>query len=195
MDKTPATLTGVLDRLEDGIERGDPTIGALVRQFGARSFTSIMLVFALIAVSPATTGPGVTTAIAVVEFLLVIQLLLGRQALWLPGVIARRRVPAAGLETAVSWLRRPLRLIDRLLRPRLTFLVSPPCLYLWLLLILGITMVMPLMELIPASGTLAGTVIALIATAILTRDGVLILLALAVMAIGLAGLRYMTSLL
>lgn len=149
----------------------------MVETFGHRSFAALMLIFALIAVSPASTVPGVTAAVAVVELLLVVQMIAGRRHLWLPGFLGRRGLSGERLRTAVSWLRGPVGFIDRLLRPRLRFLTEKPVLHLWLILILGLTLVMQFMEFLPGSGTLAASVIALCAAAILTHNGALLILA------------------
>jgi hypothetical protein len=74
-----------------------------------------------------------------------------------------------------------VRFVERFLRPRLGFLYRRPWLYLPLLLILGLTLFMPFMEAIPASGSIASGVIALFAAGLLTRDGVLALAATALL--------------
>lgn len=177
MAETNDVLGAVLDQLDRVAAAETVSVGAVVEASGRRSFATLMLVFALIAVSPASILPGVTTLVAVLEFLLVTQMIAGRRHLWLPEMLATREITGARLRAAVSWLRKPIAVVDRVLQPRLSFLTEKPFLYVWLLLILVLTLVMPFMELIPGTGTVAASFIALVAAAVLTRDGALLLLA------------------
>lgn len=177
MSENDDVLSAVLDQLDTVAEAETVSVGTVVEASGTRSFATLMLVFALIAVSPASIVPGVTTGVALLEFLLVTQMIAGRRHLWLPDIISERAITGERLRSAVSWMRKPIAVIDHILQPRLTFLTEKPCLYLWLFLILGITLVMPFMELVPGTGTVASGFIAVVAAAVLTRDGALLLLA------------------
>jgi hypothetical protein len=109
--------------------------------------------------------------------------------------VTRRELAAEKLCKGIGWLRKPVRFVERFLRPRIGFLYHRPWLYLPLLLILGLTLFMPFMEVIPTSGSIASAIIALFAAGLLTRDGVLaiaataLLMALAVLVwrVGFAG--------
>lgn len=177
MPENHDVLSAVLDQLDKAGESETVSIGSAVEATGARSFASLMLVFALIAVSPASIVPGVTSIVAVLEFLLVTQMIAGRGHVWLPDMVSDREIGGERLRSAVSWLRKPITVVDHVLRPRLSFLTEKPCLYVWLFLILALTLIMPFMELVPGSGTVASGFIALVAAAVLTRDGALLLLA------------------
>lgn len=168
-------LSDVLDRLEDSIQSESISVQDVVEHLGHRSFASVMLIFSLISASPASAIPGITAIVAVIVLILVVQMLVGRECLWLPGFIAQRHMSAAKLCKGMGWLRKPVRFVERFLRPRLTFLFHRPWLYVPLLLILGLTLFMPFMEIIPTSGSVASAVIALFAAGLLTRDGALVL--------------------
>lgn len=177
MTEDKDVLGALLEKLEQSAQEQTVSVADVVDTTGPRSFAALMLVFALIAVSPASVVPGVTTGVALFEFILVTQMIAGRRHLWLPDVLARRRIAGEKLRAATRWLSRPVAFTDRLLRPRLSFLTEKPWIYPWLILILVLTLLMPFMEFVPGSGTLAASVIALIAAALLTRDGALLLLA------------------
>lgn len=177
MDENKDVLSAVLDQLDEIGATTTVSIGAVAEAIGTRSFATLMLIFALIAVSPASIVPGVTTVVALVEFLLVAQMIAGRRHIWLPDLLSDREIPGERLRSAVSWLRRPIAVVDQILQPRLSFLTEKPCLYIWLFLILALTLVMPFMELMPGTGTVASGLIALVAAAVLTRDGALLILA------------------
>lgn len=63
--------------------------------------------------------------------------------------------------------------VERFLKALLTFLFHRPWLWLPLILILGLTIFMPFMEIIPTSGSIASAVIAVFAAGLRTRDGAL----------------------
>lgn len=174
-------LSDVLDRLEDSIQGKSISVQDVVEHLGHRSFASVMLIFSLISASPASAIPGITAIVAVIVLVLVVQMLIGRECLWLPGFIAHRRMSAAKLCKGLGWLRKPVRFVERFLRPRLTVLFHRPWLYVPLVLILGLTLFMPFMEVIPTSGSVASAVIALFAAGLLTRDGALVLVSFVVL--------------
>lgn len=171
-------LSDVLDRVQDVLHSEEVTIGNLVERLGHHSFAALMLMFSLISASPASAVPGITATVGVIVVILVAQMVLGRRALWLPGFILRRHIPSDKLGGAIDWLRRPIRFVEGLTRPRLSFMLHRPWSLLPMLLILLLALAMPLMELIPTSGSLASAVIALFATGLLTRDGGFVLAAL-----------------
>jgi hypothetical protein len=179
-------LSYVLDRLEESVEGdGDSvSVAHIVEMLGGHSFPALILVPALLAVSPASGIPGVTVAVGLIVVVTVAQALMGRDCLWLPGFLANRRIPSDRLCGAVGWLRKPIEFVERFLRPRLTWLVRRPLVYLPLVVMMAIGMGMPLLELIPTSGSIAAATIALFATGLLMRDGLLILFAFGVVVVG-----------
>ncbi|WP_318558157.1 exopolysaccharide biosynthesis protein [Pseudorhizobium pelagicum] len=176
-EKTRA-LSDVLDQLEESAHGDSIAIQDVIEKLGHRSFGSLMLVFSLISTSPASAIPGITATVAVIVFILVAQMIIGRDSVWLPGFVTRRRMSTAKLCKGIGWLRKPVRFVERFLKARLTFLFHRPWLWLPLSLILALTLFMPFMEIIPTSGSIASAVIALFAAGLLARDGVLVVLSL-----------------
>lgn len=174
-------LSDVLDQLEGSLDGPDVSVGHIVDQLGRASFASVMLIFSLISTSPASAIPGVTAAVAMLVLMLIVQMMAGREAVWLPDVLSRKRLDAQKVEAGVRWVRRPVEWLERFLRPRLTFLFHRPWLWLPMILVAALTLVMPFMELIPTSGSIASAVIALFAASLLTRDGVLACISLALL--------------
>ena len=174
-------LSDVLDRLEAAAHGGSITVQEVVDELGNRSFAALMLVFSLISTSPASAIPGVTTVVAAIVFILVVQMIAGRKSVWLPGFVTRQEMSTEKLCKGIGWLRKPVRFVERFLKKRMTFLLHRPWLWLPLLLILALTLFMPMMEVIPTSGSIASAVIALFAASLLTRDGLLAGASLALM--------------
>jgi hypothetical protein len=166
-------LSDVLDRLEDAVAGESIAIRDVVEQLGHRSFAALMLIFSLISASPASAIPGITATVAALVFLLVVQMIAGRDCVWLPEFVTRRRMSTQKLCRGLAWVRGPVGFVERFLRPRLGFVYRRPVIYVPLVLILGLTVFMPLMEAVPLSGSLASAVIATFAAGLLTRDGTL----------------------
>lgn len=174
-------LSEVLDRLESAAHDDSITVQEVVDRLGHSSFAALMLIFSLISTSPASAIPGMTTTVGAIIFILVVQMIAGRKSVWLPGFITRRSMSTEKLCKGIAWMRPPVRFAERYLKKRMTFLLHRPWLWLPLLLILGLTMLMPLLEVIPTSGSIASAVIALFAAGLLTRDGLLVTASLALL--------------
>lgn len=175
-------LSEVLDQLESSAHGQSIAIEEVIEKLGRKSFASLMLVFSLISTSPASAIPGITAIVAAIVFILVVQMIVGRDCVWLPRFITRRHMSTEKLCKGIKWLRKPVHFVERFLKARFTFLFHRPWLWLPLILILGLTLFMPFMEVIPTSGSIASAVIALFAAGMLTRDGALALASLVLLA-------------
>lgn len=180
-EESQHSLSEVLDKLESAAHGDSVTVKEVVEKLGHKSFASLMLIFSLIAVSPASAIPGITATVAVIVFLLVVQMLAGRKCVWLPEFVTRRHMQTSKLCKGIGWLRKPVHFVERFLKERFTFLLHRPWLYLPLLLILALTLFMPFMEVVPTSGSIASAVIAFFAAGLLTRDGVLVMISFALL--------------
>lgn len=183
MAEVTHALSDVLDQLESSIHDESIAVAEVIEKLGTHSFASLMLVFSLISTSPASAIPGITTVVAAVVFILVVQMIAGRECLWLPDFITRRQMSSKKLCKGISWLRKPVHFVERFLKPRLTHLFRRPWIWLPLILILGLTLFMPVMEIIPTSGSIASAVIALFAAGLLTRDGALVIASFVVLSL------------
>ncbi len=175
-DRNEHALSQVIDRLEKSAHDEETSIRDIIDGLGARSFPAIMLIPALLAVSPLSGIPGVTVTVGLIVAATAAQMLWGRDSLWLPERLTRRRISTEKLCKAISWLRPPVRFIERFLKPRLTFLFRRPLKWITLTLVFLIGGAMPVLELIPTTGSIAATVISIFAIGLLTRDGVLVIL-------------------
>lgn len=180
-DQRTGALSEVLDRLEGAAHGDSVAVDEVLQTLGPSSFASLMLVFSLISLSPASAIPGITAMVAAIVFILAAQMLAGRDSVWLPRVVTRRRMPTAQLCEGIRWLRRPVRGVERVTKPRLGVMFRRPFLRMALIPILGLTLFMPLMEAVPTSGSIASAVIALFAAGLLMRDGGLVLVSMVVL--------------
>ena len=176
-DQDITSLTQLLDRLDEVAQEGERTsVGAIMELASRRFFGSVLLVAGLTTLAPIIGDiPGVPTTIGVLVFAVAIQMLFGRERFWLPRWVLNRSVSSARLHKALTWMRRPARWVDRVVRPRLTFLASGPATYLIALACLLIAAAMPAMELVPFSANAAGAGLTIFGLALIARDGVMAL--------------------
>jgi hypothetical protein len=178
------TISDVLDKIESAGAADRVSVAEIVERMGDRSFAPLLLVPALVMVSPISSIPGTPTIAGVIIALIAAQMLVGRRTLWLPAVIKTRSVSSARMEKAVAFLKRPAGWVETLIRPRLGFLTARPFSYLVLLTCLAITVLMPIMEFVPMLASVAATAISLFAIGLLSRDGLFVCAGFAVVLLG-----------
>ena len=181
----PADLEDVLDVIEHAAHGARRvSFGDIFRAIGRRSFGPLLLLPGLIVLAPLVGDiPGVPTAMAVVVLLIAGQMLLRREHFWLPRWMLDRSLAAGKVAKAAGWLRKPARFVDRYLRPRLERFVTGPGEYAIAAVALAIALFMPAMEIVPFSANGAGAVLTAFGVALIARDGLI-----AVAALALAGL-------
>lgn len=175
----PDSMKSVIDKMAEAGHGDMIAIGDLVDEMGQGAFGAMMLVPALIAVTPASGIPGLTTTCGLIIALAAAQRVLRREALWLPGFLRNRSIARTKVEKGHQWLATPAGWIDKLTGKRLSFLVKPPFDIVPSMICLATGLIMPILEFIPFSGSVAAGAVALFALAFVTEDGVLAVLATA----------------
>jgi len=169
----------VLDRIATetaGIRR-HVTLESILDAVGTRSFGTLLLLPGLILFSPLSGIPTVPTTMGVFTLLISLQLMFRRQALWLPHWLLERKVHRKRLDRSLRWLHKPARIIDRMLKPRLSFLVRGIGVDLIAAICIIIALTLPLMEFILFSASSAGLVLTTFGLSLTARDGLLALIA------------------
>ncbi|RTR01924.1 exopolysaccharide biosynthesis protein [Halomonas nitroreducens] len=175
----PRNLTTLIARVQQaGRRRQDVSLEAILDTVGRRSFAPFLLIAGLITLAPLLGDiPGVPTLMASLVVLVAAQLLLGREHIWLPRCLLRRRVSRERFVRVTDWMERPARWVDRLLRARLVWLARPPAHLPVALTCLLIGLAMPPMELVPFTANGAGLALTLFGLALLAEDGLMALMA------------------
>lgn len=170
-------MSSILWELAQDGQRERIAISDLLVALGDRATGALMFIFAFPNVLP--TPPGTSSILGAPLIFLAAQLMLG-QAPWLPAFVAKRSMTRSDFSSLVKrivpWLQRA----ESLLRPRLANLSLPPMEHFvgLLSLVLAILLVLP----IPLGNVLPALAISLLALGVLERDGVWVLLGLAVAA-------------
>lgn len=165
---------------------GHVRVGDIIHVVGDRSFAPLLMLVGMLLVSPLSGVPTFPSMVAGIVLLVTLQMLCGRRHFWLPARLLNIQVPCDKLQTALTWLQRPARFIDRITKQRLAVLVRGPSIYVIAVICLSIACLLPLMELILFSSSVAGAVLVVFGVALVARDGVLALLGYSITAITIA---------
>jgi len=186
-DRSGAPIVrSLVGRLKDLGRRTDPTVADIVDSLGATSFGPLMLVPALIIVTPLSGIPFLSSIGGLCIALVALQMIVGRDHAWFPGWLMRRRLSGRRLASTLERMERPLDLFGRVTRPRLDPLVRRPFVLAPQLLCLLCGLAMPFLELVPFTSSASAAAVAVFAMALIVRDGLLVVVGL-VLAGGLAG--------
>lgn len=161
------------------------SVGTIVSGLGSGGFALAILLFALPNCIPGPPLPGMSTVLGLPIALLAAQLALGARRPWLPVAVARRGLPGAALALVLAKAAPVFRTLGRVVRPRLAALtgISARRVAGALAVLLALTLALP----VPLGNLPPAWALALIALAILQRDGVLMLAGLA---LGLAAIAW-----
>jgi hypothetical protein len=102
-------------------QEGEPTIGSLVELFGQKGFALLFILLLGVPALPLPTG-GATHVFEIVSVLLALQLIAGREELWLPERWKNLELAGPRQQKFLHGLLRMIRALERFSRPRFRFL-------------------------------------------------------------------------
>jgi hypothetical protein len=118
----PKTQPKVSDDLQGWLEGDtDKTLGSLVEMFGEKSFAILFVVLLGVPALPLPTG-GATHVFEIIAALLALQLIVGRDEIWLPQKWCKLELAGPKQQKFIAGLMKLIRRLERLSRPRLRFL-------------------------------------------------------------------------
>lgn len=178
----------VVDGIEDIAECEDEvSIDDLLDTFGDRSFAPLMLILALIGITPVGAIPSVPTIIALCIAIIAAQMAWGRDHVWLPGFVTSRGVSSDRLSKGEDKLRTIAGVLDAVAKGRLKSLASGPARRVVAGLIVVLCLALPVLEIVPFAAAAPFLAIAMLSLALMVRDGLVLLVGGAV---ALAALAY-----
>ncbi|MCM0000314.1 MAG: exopolysaccharide biosynthesis protein [Erythrobacter sp.] len=182
------SIGDVVDGLEDIAEKQDKVaIDDLLDKFGDRSFAPLMLILALVGISPVGGIPSVPTIIALCIAIIAAQMAWGRKHVWLPGFVTGRGVSSDRLTKGEDKLRKIADVLDSIAKGRLKSLASGPARRVVAGLIVVLCLALPVLEIVPFAAAAPFLAIAMLSLALMVRDGLVLLIGGAV---ALAALGY-----
>lgn len=172
--KPPADIA-ISDRLDQltALAAGDRvSLGWILEQLHERAFGLFLLILALPCCIPFLYG--VPQVVALPLMFVAVQIAIGRRVPWLPASLAARDVATESLHRlsvrAGPWLRR----VEAVSKPRLAFLTRRP-----LDRVVGVALVVfsaSILVPLPATNTVPGFAVVVVAMGLLQRDGILVLI-------------------
>jgi hypothetical protein len=112
----------VSDQLEGWLRRdGDRTLGSLIEVFQEKSFAILFVVLLGVSALPLPTG-GATHVFEIIAALLALELIAGRDEIWLPRRWRRLELAGNKQQRFIAALMKMIRRLERISHPRLRFL-------------------------------------------------------------------------
>ncbi|MEQ1492012.1 MAG: exopolysaccharide biosynthesis protein [Terricaulis sp.] len=158
------------------------TLDEILNSVGRRSYGPLLLVIGLFAISPATIIPGMTWLAAALTLLVAGQMALGLPRIWLPKKALQAQLPRAAVRSGIEKGRGTAKVIDKLLKPRLTFLSKPPFVNLVALLVIAAALITFPLGLIPFAPLAPGLAVVFFGLGTVARDGLWLAFGAAIMA-------------
>jgi hypothetical protein len=114
------------EKVSDELERwvrgdGEKTLGSLIELFGEKSFAIVFVLLLGVPALPLPTG-GATHVFEIIAVLLALELVAGRDEIWLPQRWRKLELAGAKQRRFISGLMKMIRRLERFSRPRLRFL-------------------------------------------------------------------------
>lgn len=189
MSKEVSNLEELIEKIKKADGEGDEvSFDDILDKIGRRSFAPLLLLAGTITLAPIIGDiPGVPMIMGIFVLLTTGQLLFGREHFWLPDWILNRSAEKEKIEKGINWLQKPAKFIDKWSKPRLTVFTQGTGHYVIAAVCFLIALAMPVMEIIPFSANLAGIAFTLFGLSLITRDGILAILAL-IFALGTFGI-------
>jgi len=187
-DTNADSIGEVVDGLQEVADKQDTVaIDDLLDTFGDRSFAPLMLILALVGISPVGGIPSVPTIIGLCIAVIAAQMAWGREHVWLPEFVTKRGVKSERLTRGKDKLDKVADVMDSIAKRRLKALASGPARRVVAGLIVMLCLALPVLEIVPFAAAAPFLAIAMLSLALMVRDGLVLLIGGAV---ALAALTY-----
>ncbi|MGC6423878.1 MAG: exopolysaccharide biosynthesis protein [Lentimonas sp.] len=185
-EKAPHSLAHTLEQVLQNTSASGPTIEELTRAVGDKGFGVLLMLLSLPSALPIP-APGYSIPFGIAMAIIAIQIMVGRESVWLPRRILKTRVPPKLADKMVGAGAAFLRRIERLIKPRMKWMHSKGghALLAVIILLMSLFMMIP----IPGTNTLPAMAIFIIGVSMAEKDGFIAVAALlcAILAAGLSG--------
>jgi hypothetical protein len=173
-------LQSLMEKIDEAAKANEQLSWEKILQvLGHASFGPLLVPAGLAILAPVIGDiPGVPTLIGIFVMLIAGQLIIGRDHIWQPKWLLRQSIDGAKLEKSIKRLKPIAIFIDRLLRRRLEIFIHGTGQKVIAAIVILITLMIPLMEVVPFSANAAGLALTTFGLALLAHDGFFGLLAM-----------------
>jgi hypothetical protein len=183
MSASSRTICDELEYLTDESHGDSVSISEILHRLRERGFGMLMLFFVLPNCVPIPVPPGTSTILSVPLLFLTLQMVRGRSQPWVPEKIAKKRIKMNYLRAVVKRILPPLRMVQKLVKPRFAVAASKNgerfVGFCWLLFAISIAIPLPMTNFLPGMGILIS------AFGLIGRDGYIMCLGFLVGIFGL----------
>ncbi|SFQ37495.1 Uncharacterized conserved protein [Roseivivax halotolerans] len=169
----------IVDRLDELAGASSVSLADVIDAFGSRSFLPVMMVPALLVVSPLSGIPFFSSACGLTIAFIAAQMVISRDQLWLPDFLTKRQVEGARARQAVAKLRSVAGWLDKHAKNRIGPFVTAPARKWVQIMCMLCGAAMPFLEIVPFSSSILGAAVLFLSTALLARDGLFVIFGLA----------------
>lgn len=169
-------IRSILFKVGEGLSGKTTSIGDVVGSLEGVSFSAVLLLLAIVIVSPLSGIPVLPSICGIAIALMSAQMIVQRRHIWLPNWVMKRHVPTARVRRSLALMERPAKVLDRVTRRRLEFVLTPPLSVLPKLICMACGLAMPILELVPFTSSILGVVVSILALAMIAGDGLLMLM-------------------
>lgn len=191
IDGKPLGLADVAARLSEVSDGGgdEVSVGEMIAGIGQRAFGPLLLVFALIALSPIGSIPGASVLFGTLIILVAGQMLIGRRSPWFPKRLTRISVGRNKMRASMARIGPYLGKIDKVLKPRWRAILRPPSPRIVAALCIVLAALMYPLALVPWGVVAPALAIVVLSLGLTSHDGVLLAagFVLSAAALGLSG--------
>lgn len=178
MEQRDRDLADLLDRVSGAGEGDRIKLGDAVETVGRDGALPIVLIVAVVGATPLSGIPGVSVACGLIIALTSTQYLFGRKGLWLPERLGNLSLARDRAERTIRRIWPVVHWFDQHTHERLGVLVRPPLVVLPEILMVLAGLSMPFLEIVPFSSTAMAMGVACLSLSLLTRDGLLCVVAI-----------------
>jgi hypothetical protein len=183
MAKAPVeNLTGLLDTLCGLVDCGRPgtdietvEVRAVLGAIGRRAYGPLLLGLGLFSLSPLTLLPGANVATALLIGLVALQLMVGAPRPWMPAPLLNATLSRQLLLKSIDLMRPWAARVDRVLRPRLTFLTRAPLVSVVGLVVLAVAVITVPLSFVPLGPVVPGLAVVVLGLGLVAKDGLVML--------------------
>ncbi len=148
----------------------------IVDTLGERAFGIMILFFSLPSLFPVSVVPGVAVIFSLPIIIFTLEMVFGSDSLWLPKFIANKQISHAHLSRIISVVLPYIMKLERLTKPRWTFMTCPTANIIRDIAIFCLALL--LMLPIPFSNVILGILLVIFSIGIIENDGVFIFVGL-----------------
>lgn len=170
------TLTETLELLNKDREKEKISVDDILKQLSSRGFGALLVGQSLLILLPTGAIPGFPALMALLIIISSLHFFLGKERIWLPKKIRDYKITAAKLDRVVKKAKPFTERIDKVIKPRFSFMFSKATEALIPLLAILLALTIPVLGFIPFLADVPALGILLLGLCLCGNDGLLFIL-------------------